>query len=87
MQVVFKLARKGPYAMVTVATLWLVGCGSSHAEYVQIRAADDFDCIQKGIDVEEVARSRYRARGCGKEAEYVCAATPDGVDCSQAPDL
>jgi hypothetical protein len=54
---------------------------------VQIRAAEDFECIKNGIDVEEVARSRYRATGCGKQADYICSATPDGVDCSQAPAL
>jgi hypothetical protein len=56
-------------------------------ENVQVRAADDFECTPGAVNVEEVARSRYHARGCGKDGEYVCSATPDGVDCSQAGDL
>lgn len=71
----------------SLAASALCACGSSHQSFVQIRAADDFECIKEGIDVEEVARSRYRASGCGKQADYVCSATPDGVDCSQAPAL
>lgn len=67
--------------------VWVLGCAASHESFVQQRAAHDFECRQAGIDVEEVARSRYIARGCGKEAEYVCAASPDGVDCSQSPEL
>jgi hypothetical protein len=74
--------------LVSVAgAILLSACGSQHAEFVQIRAAHDFECVQDGIEVEEIARSRYRAQGCGKEAEYVCAATPDGVDCSQSKEL
>lgn len=65
----------------------LAGCGSSHERFVQVRAADDFECTADSIRVEEVARSRYMARGCGKQGEYICSATPDGVDCSQSSDL
>lgn len=64
-----------------------LACGASHEQYVQMRAADDFECTAKAVNVEEVARSRYHARGCGKEGEYICSATPDGADCSLAPDL
>jgi hypothetical protein len=72
---------------VFTSAVLLTACGSSHESFVQVRAADDFECTAEGIDVEEVARSRYMARGCGKEGEYVCSATPDGVDCSQSSDL
>lgn len=65
----------------------LAACGSSHESFVQARAADDFECTAEAVNVDEVARSRYMARGCGKEGEYVCSATPDGVDCSQSSDL
>jgi hypothetical protein len=65
----------------------LAACGSSHESFVQARAADDFECTAEAVDVDEVARSRYMARGCGKEGEYVCSATPDGVDCSQSSAL
>lgn len=74
-------------AVLVSSAALLAGCGSSHESYVQVRAADDFECTAEGIEVEEVARSRYMARGCGKEGEYVCSATPDGVDCSQSSDL
>lgn len=76
--------RRTPSLLIVLASGHTFGCGSSHADFVQVRAADDFECVAKGIDVEEVGRSRYIARGCGKQAEYVCSATPDGVDCSQS---
>jgi hypothetical protein len=65
----------------------VLGCGSSHERFVQVRAAEDFECLADVIDVEEIARSRYIARGCGKEGEYVCSATSDGVDCSRSSAL
>jgi hypothetical protein len=66
---------------------WLPGCGSSLESAVQKRAAGDFECTAKGVEVQEVGRSRYHARGCGKDGDYVCSSTPDGVDCSLDTDL
>jgi hypothetical protein len=79
--------RRGITPLFVWALGLVSGCASSHEEFVQVRAADDFECVADGIDVEEVGRSRYVARGCGKQGEYVCSATPDGVDCSQSTEL
>jgi hypothetical protein len=65
----------------------LASCGSSLDEAVQSRAADDFECTPDAVDVEEIGRSRYHARGCGKDGDYICSQTPDGVDCSLDSDL
>jgi hypothetical protein len=70
-----------------VAGTWLLACSSSLDSAVQARAADDFECTADSVRVEEVGRSRYHARGCGKDGDYICSSTPDGVDCSLDSDL
>jgi hypothetical protein len=49
----------------------VAGC-SLAPPVVKARAAHDFKCPEEQVVVNELASSQYTAKGCGKEAVYVC---------------
>jgi hypothetical protein len=55
------------------AFLMTAGCVTAGG-IVRARHAAEFDCQAENIDVENIAPSTFRARGCGVQAIYVCAA-------------
>lgn len=59
--------------VVVAAALALTGCSTSVSpSLVQTKAASDFGCTASSVEVTQVNDGNWRAKGCGRQASYVC---------------
>lgn len=71
--------------MAAAAALGAAGC--ANAGLVRARAAQDLDCPEKEIKVEEREMSTFDARGCGRQASYAVRAGEVTTDTGREDDL
>jgi hypothetical protein len=58
----------------------LTGC-FTYEDAVRTRAANDFNCSEDKVAVDEVGGKGFRANGCGKVATYVCVGSESNPTC------
>jgi hypothetical protein len=62
---------------------FIAGCASNESR-VRARAATDFGCPEKDVQVSASTAEAFRAQGCGKDSMYACyESTLSGMVCER----
>ena len=80
-------ARTWAATFSTALTLLATGCASEY-DIVRTRAAGEFACAERTVDVKPTSGRSYIAKGCGRVGTYTCTGSSmdTGVSCDQDQD-